>query len=114
MPPRVNSRYTFTDATQQLDGSLMLSDYEPFRYTPLDDTRVYVVRDGDTYFTIAGKLFAPLDRPAGFWWVICDFQPNPIVDPTIPPTPGTQLFVPSVRTVTEIILSEARRAETAG
>lgn len=114
MPPRLYSRYTFATAATALDGSLELSDYEPYRYEALADTTAYVVNDGDTYFTIAGKHFAPLPRPAGLYWIICDFQPVPVVDPTIPPTPGTTLYLPSVRTVTEIVFNEARRAETAG
>lgn len=112
MPPRKYSRYTFCQATQQADGTLMLADYEPFPFQPLEDNTQYVAAAGDTWFTIAGRAFAPLPRPAGLYWILLDFQPQPVLDPTVPPAPGTPIWIPSVRTVTELIFSESRRQVT--
>lgn len=114
MPPRRWSRYAYTQGALEADGTLQLSEYEPFRYVDLSDNRQYTVRAGDTYFHIAGQFFNGLPRPAGLWWVICDFQPQPVVDPTVPPAVGTVLIIPSVRTVQEQIFNETRRAETIG
>ena len=52
---------------------------------------------------------APLPRACGFWWAIADFQPDPIVDPTLLLEPGRRLFVPSLRVLTDVILGEAGR-----
>ena len=43
--------------------------------------------------------------------MIADFQPGPIHDPTLALDVGRALVIPSVRVVTEEILSEQRRQE---
>jgi hypothetical protein len=80
-------------------------------HLPLDptDTRVHVVAQGDTLEGLAGRYFAPLPRACGFWWVLADFQPDPIVDPTLELDVGRRLLVPSLRVLTDVILSEQRR-----
>jgi hypothetical protein len=62
-----------------------------------------ILGSGSTAFAAA--------RPAGLWWVIADFQPDPVHDPTLSLEPGRVLVVPSIRTVQEEIFSETRRAE---
>lgn len=115
MPPRKFSRHTFTLGFNdyELDGSvqdeLMLSERAPFSFRVLSDNRQHVVHEGETIFSIAARYFAGLPRPAGLWWVIADFQPDPIHDPTIRLPIGTVLTIPSTRTVEELILSEQRR-----
>lgn len=112
MPPRRYSRYTFCSAIVDDAGRLGLTEREPFRFQAFPDTRQHLVRQGDTLFSLAGRYFAPLPRPAGLWWVIADFQPEPIVDPTLALKPGRALFIPSVRVVTEEIFAESRRLES--
>jgi hypothetical protein len=41
--------------------------------------------------------------------VIADFQPDPIVDPTLELELGRRLFIPSLRVLTDVILGEERR-----
>lgn len=112
MPPRQNSRYTFTQGRIDADERFFLSDRIPFRFKQLPDNRSVVVKQSDTLYAIAGRMFAPLPRPAGLWWVIADFQPEPIHDPTIQLAAGRALIVPSIRTVTEEIFSLRRARET--
>lgn len=110
MPPRENSRHLFTSAqTKGTDRRLFLSDRTPFRYVDLPDNRVHTVREGDTLHRLAARYFAPLGRlplisAANLWWVIADFQPVPIHDPTVQLVRGEKVIIPSVRTVTERIL----------
>jgi hypothetical protein len=111
MPPRRFSRYTFTSAVKGEDGRLFLTEREPFRFRSLPDNRQHVVKEGETLFSLAGRYFAPLPRPAGLWWVIADFQPDPIHDPTVALEPGRLLVVPSIRTIQEELFSESRRGE---
>ena len=113
MPPRRFSRYTFCAATLDDAGRLALTEREQYRFRALPDTRQHVVQQGDTLFTLAGRYFAPIPRPAGLWWLIADFQPDPIIDPTLALELGRILFIPSVRVVTEEIFAESRRQETA-
>jgi hypothetical protein len=111
MPPRKGSRHALVVGQEDTAGKLELTEREPFRFRTFDDNRTHVVREGDTLHSLAARYFSGLARPAGFWWVIADFQPDPIVDPTIALETGRVLVVPSVRTLTEEILSEKRRLE---
>lgn len=111
MPPRKFSRHTFTEAFEDDVGDVVLTEPEPFRFQPFDDNRVHVVKGGETIFTIAAKYFRGLPRPAGFWWIIADFQPDPIHDPTVKVADGARLIIPSMRTVLEEIFNENRRGE---
>src|SRR5215471_8859407 len=112
MPPRRFSRFMFSAAVLDDAGRLFLTEREPFRFQALPDNRVHIVKEGETLFTIAGRYFVPLPRPAGLWWVIADFQPEPVHDPTIALELGRAIVIPSVREVTEEILSETRREES--
>jgi len=114
MPPRRFSRHEFTQGVRDADGRLLLTDREPFRFRPLPDNRIHEVKEGETLFTIAGRFFRPRPRAAGLWWIIADFQPDPILDPTVPLEVGRKVFVPSLRTLDEEILSERRRREVLG
>jgi hypothetical protein len=69
------------------------------------------VVQGDTLWGLAGRYFAPLNRACGYWWVIADFQPDPIIDPTLGLEEGRVLFIPSRRVLTDVILAQARRRE---
>lgn len=111
MPPRRWSRHTFTLGLRN-GPSTELTDRVPYRFVNFSDNIQHVVGDGDTLFNLAGRYFAPLERPAGLWWVIADFQPEPIHDPTIKLTEGTVLFIPSLRTLQEEIFSERRRLDS--
>ncbi len=113
MPPRSGSRYTFCQGVKDDQGRLYLTEREPYRYRPHPDNRIHTVVEGDTLFSLAGRYFAPLERACGYWWVIADFQPGPneIVDPTLLLEPGVQISIPSIRVLTDNVLSENRRKE---
>ena len=105
------SRHSFVEGRIDRGGRTFLTLRVPFRFRALGDNRVHVVAEGDTLYTIAGRYFQPLDRPAGYWWALADFQPHPIHDPTIALVAGSVVIVPSVRTLIGDILSEARREQ---
>lgn len=109
MPPRLYSRHTFCEAVIDDAGRLYLTDREPYGYRDLPDNRTHRVAEGDTLQTLAARYFAELPDPAWLWWVIADFQPDPIFDPTIALAPGAVLIIPSVQTVLSRIFDEARR-----
>lgn len=116
MPPRQFSRFTYSTAFLEVlpdgtsTGALILTDPEPFRFRSFRDNRIHTVVEGDTLFSLAFQHFRPLPRPSGFYWIIMDFQPDPIHDPSLRLTKGRQLVIPSVRTVLEEVFSEKRRA----
>jgi len=110
MPPHVGSRYSFCEAlTDELDR-MYLTDREPYGFVAHPDNREHTVVLGDTLFSVAGQYFAPLPRACGYWWAIADFQPEPIVDPTLDLTVGSSLTIPSTRVLTDVILRDPRGA----
>jgi len=109
MPPRVGSRHSFTTGVRDGADLLHLTEREPYRFRSHTDNRVHTVVQGDTLWGLAGRYFAPLPRACGFWWAIADYQPDPIVDPTLVLEPGRRLVIPSLRVLTDVILGEAGR-----
>jgi hypothetical protein len=112
--PRRFSRYTFATALRDADGDLVLYGDEPYRFRNFEDNREHVVREGDTLFSLAAQYFLGVPRPDGLFWVIMDFQPEPIHDPTIELAVGRVLIIPSLRTLQEEIFSARRRQNVAG
>jgi hypothetical protein len=112
MPPLSGSRYGFCLGVTDGEGRRFLTEREPYRYRVFADNRLHSVVEGETLFELAGRYFAPLPRACGFWWAIADFQPDPILDPTLALEEGSTVIIPSTRVLTDVILSEARRRET--
>lgn len=111
MPPRRLSRYLFSDGFKNEDGDFILTDPTPYRFKDFSDNIIYTTKHGDTLFAIADLHFKGVPRPSGLWWIIADFQPDPIHDPTIRFENGIQIVIPSLRTVVEEIFNERRRDE---
>lgn len=111
MPPKAYSRHSFAWSYLMAadDERRFLVDREPFPYRERSDNQYHVVAAGDTLFSLAGRYYRGLPRPNGLWWVIADFQPQPIRDPTIVLSEGTVLVIPSMRVVREEIFAEKRR-----
>ncbi len=84
------------------------TEREPYRFRAFTDNIVHVVRDGDTLWNLAGYYFQGFIRACGLWWVIADYQPQPIFDPTIRLVSGSVLYIPSMRVLTELIFSDDR------
>lgn len=112
MPPRRYSRHTFTLGVQDSAERLFLTERIRFGFKQLSDNRTHVVSQGETLFSLARRYFQGLPRPDGLWWVIGDFQPQPVHDPTLQLTPGSVVVIPSRRTVEELVFAESRRRET--
>lgn len=110
MPPRLFSRYQFCSTiTDPATGKLILTEREPFTYAPFSDNVQHTVIEGDTLWSLAQRYFSAMKDAANLWWVIADFQPTPILDPTIKLEVGSVVVIPSVRTIQTEIFDEARR-----
>jgi hypothetical protein len=114
MPPRFGSRYLFCKGMRDDDGKLYLTEREPFRYQPFPDNRIHTVVEGDTWFNLAGRYFAPLERACGYWWVIADFQPEESfqIDPTISLQNGALIHIPPTRVITALLPTEMMRRQS--
>ncbi len=111
MPPRRYSRYSYCITVPDDEGKLFLTERVPFRFRPLQDTTQYSVKEGDSLQALAAREYAGLPRPAGLWWIIADFQPEPIFDPTVVLAAGQVLYIPSLRVVQEQVFNSKRRDE---
>jgi len=115
MPPGRLSRYKFALGYTNTDGIVFLGDRVPFRYRTIADTATHVVGSADTLWSLAGRYYAGFESvvapAAGLWWVIADFQPVPIIDPTIRLSPGTTMYIPSESTIVTEIFNDALREE---
>lgn len=107
MPPTALDPTALCTAFTDLDGDLILSEPEPYGYRELPDTIEHRALDGDTYPRLAYRYLGSAELA----WVIMDFQPTRVFDPTIRIEVGSVVYVPSQRVTYEEILSESRRAE---
>ncbi len=112
MPPKPMSRHLFTAGIRQ-SGITLLTDRERFPYRSFHDNRVHVASEGDTLWHLAGRYFSGLPRACGLWWVIADFQPDPIHDPTLTLEAGRKIIIPSVRVVRERLFDARARSREA-
>jgi hypothetical protein len=103
------SRFAACAVLRDTKGRAYLGDRTPYCFHPHPDNRVHTVVQSDTLQSLAGMYFLPLTRPCGYWWAIGDFQAEPVVDPLVPLfQQRTQVVVPSVRVLTDIILAPRR------
>lgn len=103
------SRYRFSLRAKDAAGRSFLTEPPKYGYRAYSDNIQHQVQDGDTWWSIAARYYSSIERGALLYWLICDYQPVPIHDPTVPPETGSTVIVPSVRIVLEEILSERRR-----
>lgn len=113
LTPGLLSTYRFCEARidDDADGVQVMTEPVPFTFVERPDTIEHVVDEGDTWESIASTYYQGLSSYPQLWRIVAEFQPAIPPDATIPPTPGTIVFVPSERTVLEEIFSEARRAD---
>ena len=113
MAPKKMSRYEFC-RIERVDGVRRLTERVLVRFVSRSDSTEYVASDGDTWWHLAHAAYEGLtDRPAGLWWVLADFQPVPVVDPTLKIEAGTVLQIPSWDFIQDVVFASSRRLESA-
>jgi len=105
------SRYRYCTVLDLGDenNTKYLDEREPFRFKDERDNRIHVAVEGDTWWTLAWKYFRFARMPSLLWWLLCEFQPVPVIDPTIKIAKGTQIFIPSERLVRTQVFNRERR-----
>ncbi len=107
------SPHQYTTAKTNTLGQRFLTDRVPFRFVDAPDNRVHIVQEGERMEDIASRYYArfeTVDTPAaGFAWLIRDFQPVTIIDPTIKLKAGQRLYIPSDNFVAQRIFDDRRR-----
>lgn len=114
----ITSRYANTN--QLLDdnatfkaeaGSILLMSRAPIQFRDARDNRLHVVQAGDTLETLAAHYFRGVPDAADLYWLIAEFQPTPITDPTLRLEPGSLLVIPSSRVLSLILNAAPNSAE---
>lgn len=96
-------------ATRISDGLTFMLDREPLYFQPRSDNKRIVAEKGDTWWSLAAKHLSALRNPEQFFWVLCDYQPTPILDPTVDPTPGAIVFIPDEDFFMSTYFADSRR-----
>lgn len=109
MPMFSLSRYRYCTVYEDSEGCQFLDEREPFRYSDEPDNVYHTVREGDTWWGLAHRYFDGIPRACGLWWLLCEFQPEPIIDPTIILATGSIVVVPSIRLIRTKVFNEDRK-----
>lgn len=72
----------------------MIGSRDRLLYTPIANIEPHIVEDGDTLWSLAARYYGGDDGEANLWWAIADFQPEPILDPTIALAAGSTVLIP--------------------
>jgi len=104
-----NSRYRFCTVLGGNGATSYLDEREPFRFRDEPDNRFHTARDGDTWWGLAWKFFAGFPNKALLWWLLCEFQPEAVVDPTIRIEAGRIVAIPSERLIRTQVFSRDNR-----
>lgn len=115
MPPIKKSRYQYSLGYTDTAGRTFLTEPPPIAYEDSLDNTIHTVQEGERLQDIAQRYFRDFDSDvfpaAGLWYVIAQFQPTPIIDPTLKLIAGTRLYVPSKRYVAQRVFDPARRKQ---
>ena len=82
---------------------IYIQSREPISYRSDGKNQMYVVRAGDTLEILASRFFNGFPTPARLWWLLAEYQPEPIFDPTLQLEPGLLLVIPSVTQVHHLL-----------
>ena len=105
------SRYQYNRSYTDGTGRPYLDEREPFRYRAASDNVFHTAAQGDTWWGLAQRYYPQFERASGLWWVLCEYQPQPVVDPTLAIAAGTVVVIPSARALRLEVFSDAARAE---
>ena len=115
MPPIKNSRYQYSLGVTDTSGRTFLTEPPRITYEDSLDNVVHVVQGGERLQDLAARYYADFGSDtfpaAGLWYVIAQFQPTPIIDPTLKLAEGTRLYIPSKRYVAQRVFDPARRKQ---
>lgn len=110
MKQTLESRYSSDDLELLEDGTVALGEREPYHFRNRDDNLIHTAAQGDTWDSLAEVYYSAIsDRPCGLWWIIAEYQPTPVVDPTVPISPGRKVVIPAPIVVVVEVLRGDRR-----
>lgn len=113
MPALRNSRYQHSTTYTDTAGCRFLTEPPLIPYVDSLENRVHVVTGGERLQDIAHRYFKDLGDDtfpaAALWYIVAQFQPTPIIDPTLRLADGLRLYIPSKTYVTARVFAKSRR-----
>lgn len=99
------SRYKFSQAIVDASGNLLLAEREPFRFRDSPDNLNHVVKAGERWWHLAQRFYKDVSSNAGLlYWVVCDYQVPPVLDPTLTIQENSLVVAPSpIVVLTEVL-----------
>jgi hypothetical protein len=97
-----NSRYHAADLLQTSEGNLRYALRKNLEYLGGEEDIPHEIIVGDTLHSLAARYYDGMGG-AELWWAIADYQPEPIIDPTVQLTPGDILLIPAPYIVQDFI-----------
>lgn len=84
-------------------GVVYYGQRRPIRFRDDVDTVAHTVMDGENLAGLANTHYQGFPNPSSLWWIIAEFQPVPIIDPTRKLRGGTVLLIPSATLVARLL-----------
>jgi nucleoid-associated protein YgaU len=101
------SPYNLAEIVQDSEQRLAFALRNRLLWEDLAGVRAHVVREGDTLWNLALRYYGSSGGQPGdgarLWWVIADFQSEPINDPTVQLTPGEIILIPPLPAIQTVI-----------
>jgi hypothetical protein len=89
-------------------NELSLGPRDRFLYTDVEGIIPHVVSDGDNLWSLAAKYYgSEQEDETNYWWVIAEFQPKPIIDPTLRLEAGIIILIPPLSWIQEGLASNS-------
>ena len=100
------------DNATPVPNSTYFGTREPITFTDDRNNIIHIVEPGDTLESLAEQFFDAYPDAANMWWVLAEFQPTPIQDPTLRLRPGSMLVIPSNTVVQNFVAVEPPSEKT--
>jgi len=86
-------------------GVQFLGISDPISFIDDRENIMHVITAGDTLEALSDRYYDGFKDPQDLYWVIAQFQPRPIMDPTQQLPSGTVLVLPSPALLNNIVSS---------
>jgi hypothetical protein len=97
------SRYIQADLLRDTAERIHTGSRPRYVFADIDDITMHVIEAGDTLHSLADLYYGSENsNSATYWWLIADFQPEPIQDPTIALEPGDIILIPPISIVQDV------------
>jgi hypothetical protein len=102
------SRYQFSEIHTDSAGRRFFGPRPRFTYRDLPDNQRHIVKGAERLWHLSQIYWPELPKNGTYYWIIADFQPEPILDAFKDLVMGSVIIVPSLRTVEGMIFNSAR------